>query len=190
MAVKGATDQARRRRSSRSPRQVDLDLLLLLAASGTVRGLVQGRHGYVGQVIRRISWTAAGGAAQTAGDGWGARHRSRTGLHGTAPADPPAAAHRRITRIYPVAAVAEAVEGVGPRRALGRSGPDGRITKSDVALAAVTAGRGCGRFPPPPTARRRRGRRPASSTMRGGAAALAQLHEQSRSIRRRRASER
>jgi 2-oxoglutarate dehydrogenase E1 component len=168
-----------------------VDLELPAPASGTVSEILveEGETVTVGQVIARIAVGAEAGRSSagqsdgraSADDGDGAPEEPAP-AEGQASAEPPDG-----TKVSPVAARAAAVEGVNLAQVSG-SGPDGRITKSDVLAAAAgdaatatgeRAGSadGAAANGSPQTAHE-----PSAKLMKGGPAALARYMEQSLSL--------
>jgi multifunctional 2-oxoglutarate metabolism enzyme len=142
-----------------------VDVELPAPASGTVVELLvaEGDTVTVGQVIARIAVGAANGSSDSGSE------------PSATPGDPAAAPGADVPdslKVSPVAARAAAAEGVDLTQLAG-SGPDGRITKSDVLSAVGDGARSNGAAAPPA---------PESQLMKGGAAALARYMEQSRSI--------
>jgi len=155
-----------------------VDLELPSPASGTVSEILieEGETVTVGQVIARIA--AGGEAPTTPGEQADAQAPAGAdgGGNGSTAAEPAAPAQvPEGTKVSPVAARAAAVEGVNLAQVSG-SGPEGRITKSDVLSAA--AGNGAGSA----DGKTRTAPEPSVRLMKGGAAALARYMEESRSI--------
>ncbi len=161
-----------------------VDVELPAPAGGTVSELLvqEGDTVTVGQVIARISVADSDGAPASASDrGNGSQATAEPGAREARPAaqragDGQAASELKVS---PVAARAAAVEGVDLAHVSG-SGPDGRITKSDVLSAAE--GNGATRAASAPENGASPPAAPQQRLMKGSAAALARYMEQSRSI--------
>ena len=162
-----------------------VDLELPSPASGTVSEILieEGETVTVGQVIARIA--AGGEAPTTPGEQADAQAPAGAdgGGNGSTAAEPAAPAQvPEGTKVSPVAARAAAVEGVNLAQVSG-SGPEGRITKSDVLSAAAGGGAaGAGNGAGSADGKTRTAPEPSVRLMKGGAAALARYMEESRSI--------
>ncbi|HLH13235.1 MAG TPA: biotin/lipoyl-containing protein, partial [Solirubrobacteraceae bacterium] len=178
-----------------------VDLELPSPASGVVTEILveEGETVTVGQVIARISagdsrpGESSGNGGAAAGEDAAARAATATvpdAAQSASPQGQPPASSQESSaetgktapgaKATPVAARAAAVEGVDLARVRG-SGPDGRITKSDVLASASgeqEAGAGAAASANGATAAASAEAQP----LRGGAAALARYMEESRSI--------